>query len=134
MKSENDNFAPLQFLASWQWTRLRYEILKKFGRRCQCCGATPDDGAVMHVDHIKPRSTHPQLSLDPDNLQVLCASCNKGKSNLDETDWRDEPFTDERLPEGADQHLAEMKNERNALGGRLDVAEGVARICPNSRA
>ena len=42
----------------------------------------------MHVDHIKPRSTHPHLSLDESNLQVLCDDCNVGKSNRYEDDWR----------------------------------------------
>ncbi len=42
----------------------------------------------LQVDHIKPRSTYPHLVLVEDNLQALCQSCNKGKSNTDETDWR----------------------------------------------
>ena len=43
----------------------------------------------IHVDHIKPRSTHPELALDPNNLQVMCDDCNLGKSNTDQIDWRD---------------------------------------------
>jgi 5-methylcytosine-specific restriction endonuclease McrA len=45
-------------------------------------------GIVIHIDHILPRSKYPELSLVFDNLQVLCESCNLGKSNKDETDWR----------------------------------------------
>lgn len=62
--------------------------LKKYGPRCQCCGATPDSGAVMNVDHIKPRNLFPELALDVNNLQILCAECNHGKGNWDMTDWR----------------------------------------------
>lgn len=40
------------------------------------------------VDHIKPISKHWHLRLDPDNLQVLCNDCNKGKGAWDETDYR----------------------------------------------
>jgi 5-methylcytosine-specific restriction endonuclease McrA len=29
------------------------------------------------------------LALEITNLQVLCADCNIGKSNTDETDWRE---------------------------------------------
>ena len=77
------------FLLSWEWTTLRYEILDKHGRRCMCCGATPDDGVtILNVDHIKPRSKFPKLALDPENLQVLCHPCNKGKGAWDETDFR----------------------------------------------
>lgn len=80
------------FLTSWEWTTLRYQALQKHGRRCMCCGASPETGATLHVDHIKPRSKFPQLALDLSNLQVLCAACNKGKGNWDETDFR-EPET-----------------------------------------
>jgi 5-methylcytosine-specific restriction endonuclease McrA len=64
------------------------EALKKYGPRCQCCGATPATGAVMNVDHIKPRKKWPSLALDVNNLQILCHECNHGKGNWDDTDWR----------------------------------------------
>lgn len=77
------------FLGTYEWRRLRMEALKKYGSRCQCCGATPKDGAVMNVDHIKPRRIYPELALSLDNLQVLCHECNHGKGNWDMTDWRE---------------------------------------------
>lgn len=76
------------FLASFEWRKLRMVALKKYGARCMCCGATPATGAVMNVDHIKPRKTHPDLALDIKNLQILCNVCNHGKGNWDQTDWR----------------------------------------------
>ena len=63
---------------------LRFEILKR-DRVCQLCGVGRND-AVLEVDHIVPRSKGG--SNDPDNLQVLCARCNRGKSNRDDTDYR----------------------------------------------
>lgn len=81
-----------QFLKTYEWRRVRMIALKKYGAKCQCCGATPATGAVMNVDHIKPRKLFPQLALDPDNLQILCNDCNHGKGNWDITDWRD-PLT-----------------------------------------
>ena len=77
------------FLESFEWRRLRMEALKKYSPRCMCCGATPKDGAVMNVDHIKPRKLFPNLALDINNLQILCHECNHGKGNWDQTDWRD---------------------------------------------
>lgn len=71
-----------------EWRALRYQALKLYGARCQCCGATPTPGNPMHVDHIKPRSKYPELELALSNLQILCRPCNLGKSNKDETDWR----------------------------------------------
>lgn len=76
------------FLSSYEWRKVRMQALKMYGPRCQCCGATPADGAVMNVDHIKPRKLYPDLALDVNNLQVLCAECNHGKGNWDTTDWR----------------------------------------------
>jgi hypothetical protein len=77
-----------EFLVSYEWRRVRIMALKKHGSRCQCCGASPSTGAVMNVDHIKPRKTHPSLALDINNLQILCDQCNHGKGNWDQTDWR----------------------------------------------
>jgi 5-methylcytosine-specific restriction endonuclease McrA len=80
------------FLATYEWRRLRMEALKKYGPKCMCCGATPATGAVMHVDHIKPRKLFPELALALDNLQILCHECNHGKGNWDQSDWRPATF------------------------------------------
>ena len=77
------------FLQTYEWRKVRMEALKKYGARCQCCGATPAHGAVMNVDHIKPRKIFPHLALDINNLQILCHECNHGKGNWDMTDWRE---------------------------------------------
>ena len=76
------------FYQSREWLELRYQALIYHGRRCMCCGAEPKDGAKLHVDHIKPRSTHPKLELTFSNLQVLCSDCNLGKSNKYTHDFR----------------------------------------------
>jgi hypothetical protein len=76
------------FLSSYEWRRVRMEALKKYGPVCQCCGASPATGAVINVDHIKPRRVFPELALTVENLQILCHECNHGKGNWDMTDWR----------------------------------------------
>lgn len=76
------------FLQTYEWRRVRMQVLKRDGAMCACCGASRDTGAVMHVDHIKPRKLFPHLALDLGNLQVLCHECNHGKGNWDMTDWR----------------------------------------------
>jgi 5-methylcytosine-specific restriction endonuclease McrA len=76
------------FYESKEWKQARYQTLRDHGRRCACCGATPATGAIMHVDHIKPRYKFPELSLDLNNLQVLCSDCNEGKGAWDSTDFR----------------------------------------------
>lgn len=77
-----------EFLSTYEWRKVRMEALKKYGPVCQCCGATPATGAVINVDHVKPRKLFPYLALDVNNLQVLCHECNHGKGNWDQTDWR----------------------------------------------
>lgn len=84
------------FLESFEWRKIRMQVLIRDGARCACCGATRQDGRQMHVDHIKPRKLHPELALEPKNLQVLCDVCNHGKGNWDQTDWRDE-FTEDAI-------------------------------------
>lgn len=76
------------FLTSYAWRTLRMQALKLYGAVCMCCGDSPQNGAVMNVDHIKPRKHFPNLALDIANLQILCGACNQGKCNWDETDWR----------------------------------------------
>ena len=76
------------FLESREWRVIRMRALERDGGRCAACGRTAADGIVINVDHIKPRSRFPELALDVDNLQVLCAPCNHGKGNKFETDWR----------------------------------------------
>jgi 5-methylcytosine-specific restriction endonuclease McrA len=76
------------FLQTYEWRKLRMEALKKYTPKCMCCGSTPASGAVMNVDHIKPRRLFPSLAMDINNLQILCHDCNHGKGNWDQTDWR----------------------------------------------
>ena len=57
---------------------LRFKILKRDNYRCQLCGATQLDGVKLHIDHIFPVSKGGKT--EESNLQVLCDSCNMGKS------------------------------------------------------
>lgn len=81
-----------RFLDSPEWKALRRHVVKCYGRQCMKCGTTPRDPTKTHVDHIKPRKTHPELSLEFDNLQVLCCRCNKHKGNKI-ADYRQRPPT-----------------------------------------
>ncbi len=88
LKRKKKNQTKDRFYESWAWTTLRYKVLQKYGAKCMCCGATKEDGAVIQVDHVKPRHKYPELELDFDNQQVLCKPCNRGKGAWDETDFR----------------------------------------------
>lgn len=99
------------FLSSYDWRKLRMQAILRYGRKCMCCGATPETGAVIHVDHIKPRKLFPDLALELSNLQVLCHECNHGKGNWDQTDWR--PF----VVDG--EEMTESFEEMQAFAERL---------------
>ena len=60
---------------------LRYEVLKRDGYRCKICGVSANEGARLEVDHIIPISKGGKTVID--NLQTLCMSCNRGKSDKD---------------------------------------------------
>lgn len=80
--------SPKNFYDREAWQRLRYSVLRKHGYKCLACGATREEGAQIHVDHIQPISIYPELALTESNLQVLCRPCNMGKSNLYADDLR----------------------------------------------
>lgn len=64
----------------------RFRVLNRDDFRCLACGRTGADGAVLHLDHILPRSKGG--TDDDDNLQTLCSHCNIGKSNKSSRDLR----------------------------------------------
>ncbi|MRS13262.1 MAG: HNH endonuclease [Actinobacteria bacterium] len=60
--------------------RLRAQVLMRDGATCRMCGARPEDGARLHVDHITPWSKDGETVLE--NLRILCDRCNIGKGDL----------------------------------------------------
>ncbi len=100
--------ATKEFLESYEWRQLRVKVLNHYGPRCMCCGATPEHGVKMHVDHIKPRRKYPELALSFDNLQVLCEECNHGKGNWNETDWRPNHDASKRVTDELMAHLRSL--------------------------
>lgn len=77
-----------KFYDSYDWANARYAAIRRSRGVCEACGMGKADGVKLNVDHIKPLKLHWELRADPNNLQVLCELCNKGKGNRDETDWR----------------------------------------------
>ena len=70
----------IKFYRSEEWKDLKKrfkESLPRGSRKCSCCG----EKKRLQVDHIIPISIDPSKRLDINNLQILCVSCNRGKSN-----------------------------------------------------
>ena len=72
------------FLNSKEWKNLKKEAAKKYGEICLKCGSNN----CINFDHVKPRKYYPELALDINNIQPLCAKCNKNKGNHNFTDYR----------------------------------------------
>ena len=59
--------------------KLRFDVMKRDNYKCRICGASQEDGARLHVDHIIPIAKGGKSVMS--NLQTLCESCNMGKSD-----------------------------------------------------
>ena len=76
------------FIKSKEWRELRQKALKKYGSNCVYCGSEKN----INIDHILPRKFYPELALSLNNLQPLCASCNKIKGNSVKTTLRENTY------------------------------------------
>jgi hypothetical protein len=65
---------------------LRWQVFERDDFKCVACGKSSNDGAILHVDHIIPRSKGGKDTID--NYQTLCHLCNIGKSNKSERKLR----------------------------------------------
>ncbi len=76
------------FYKTVEWQKVRYQALLRSKGTCEACGRSPEQGAVLNVDHIVPIKYFPGKALDLENTQVLCGACNHGKGNWDQTNWK----------------------------------------------
>jgi hypothetical protein len=59
--------------------RVRFQIMRRDGFRCQLCGVTAmQDDVVLEIDHIHP--VKDGGTSDEENLWTLCHCCNRGKA------------------------------------------------------
>ena len=68
-----------------EWRSLVAELIRRRGRRCERCGRTHDQqGKPVRIfgDHIKELKDGGPL-LDGNNIELLCGSCHKIKSNAE---------------------------------------------------
>lgn len=65
---------------------IRWQVFERDDFKCVACGLSVKDGAILHVDHIIPRSKGGGDSME--NYQTLCQKCNIGKSNKSKRNLR----------------------------------------------
>lgn len=62
------------YLFNWiEYKNLKKEALSRDEYCCTLCGSTKK----LEMDHIKPRYLYPELTLDINNVRILCNSCHK---------------------------------------------------------
>lgn len=66
----------------WSQGQLLGELFERQGRRCAYTGRTLELGVNASLDHKLPRSRHPELRADPNNLQWVDASINSMKHDM----------------------------------------------------
>jgi thymidylate synthase (FAD) len=64
-------------IADWA-NSIRSEILMNFDYKCKNCG----DNKNLHLHHILPVYSHPELAYDKNNLEVLCKVCHEVTHNI----------------------------------------------------
>lgn len=68
-----------RFYSSPEWIVMRAQVINEDGRGCAECGREIMTDSEVTVDHKRPRSKFPELSLKRENLRVLCRRCNSRK-------------------------------------------------------
>ena len=64
-----------RFYHSGEWEQKRQEILERDNHECQRCRREGRFAPATVVHHVKHLSQRPDLALDDDNLESLCADC-----------------------------------------------------------
>ena len=88
------------FYSTTDWHKLRSKtkaMWKREQRPCAYCGKPIDwhaPGAKVSVDHVLNRKKHPDLALEPTNLQVVHHECNTKKAAYVENNKRPAIGTD----------------------------------------
>jgi len=59
------------------WARDGWLLYGKTCGTCKRCGSMVTRGVDGEVDHIKPRSTHPERRYEPSNGRIVCSVCNR---------------------------------------------------------
>lgn len=86
--------------------RLRVQIRKDLGNKCAHCGATEElefdcispKGDEHHKMEQSARVSFYRVQYALGNLQLLCEKCHKKKTSFEQTQYFQEPETDDNQP------------------------------------
>ena len=69
----------------WKRSEIVDALKIECNHKCMYCEGFIDDVAYAAVEHIRPKSTHPELVLEWTNLGIACQRCNTNKGDY----WTD---------------------------------------------
>lgn len=81
---------PNPFYKTAAWKRCRLGVLERDNYICQQCLLAGRLTVANTVHHIKALEEHPELALDPENLESVCPPCHnkehpeKGRRKMEE--------------------------------------------------
>ncbi|WP_297814221.1 HNH endonuclease [uncultured Helicobacter sp.] len=104
LREDLEDFAPA----------LKKQILERDNYQCVICGIGKQEGAELHIDHIKPKDLGGKATLE--NGQTLCSKHNFLKKNLKQTETGKKMFL--RMLE-----TAKNANEKELIDFLEDVLE-----------
>lgn len=71
--------ATKRFYSSAEWKELRQQAFERDNFTCVDCGRNP---VYLEANHIKPRSSYPELKLELSNIETLCKPCHVKKKDI----------------------------------------------------
>jgi len=82
--------------------RIRFEVFKRGGFKCQYCGRTPPE-VILEIDHVIPKAAGGQENIN--NYITACFDCNRGKGSVKL----------ESVPASLQDNIAQLKERRRQL-------------------
>jgi len=95
-KTRDGKWVPDPFYLTTAWKAVRDHVLARDNYLCRRCWSRGRLVAGNVVHHIKPRETHSELALDPENLVTWCDSCHAQHHRLQEAEKRREELARKR--------------------------------------
>jgi len=66
----------------WQHSEIRERLYEETSGRCAYCDSTMRVVAYEHIEHIEPKSRHPEKVVSWSNLTIACPRCNINKGGF----------------------------------------------------
>lgn len=99
---------------------------------CYCCAQLQKD--KCHIEHFRPRTSYPQLSLEYDNLHISCNGKNGDSCGHKKDDWFEEGITLSPLESSIESKFTYLQNGTiQAKDANSDVEQNINKLSLNEQ-